>query len=306
MPKNHGIYCKTPAAPVPGSRVSPGDAMRFRYGINGIFEALRIGNFLPSPDERRKAAQLEAHFRTLCQRFVYGLQELNGLMQALLDCYGDDLRPSNDVMRIHFHAECLADHTLTYLNTLVDDVATMIALATAYVPANPRNVIDSMGKLRSSDLRGDPVFGPIKHLLDETDTPSSWWDLGFAKGSGARQLMIHNHHLVGFQLSRVPGQPAQVTSHVMSHFAVRTFAISDYFGVLRDILSGLFGWLDRLEIALVSVLQAKDPGWSPPSLIWSFLLPVGYPPGTTIYQREYFPIPTCDGSDDLPWTITIQ
>ena len=163
-----------------------------------------------------------------------------------------------------------------------------------------------MGKLRSQAIRNEPALAHIRPLLAETDAPGSWWDLAFARGTGARQLMVHNHHLVRFQLSSDPGGPVEVRSVVQSPFAQRTFAITDFFGVLRDVLFGLFEWLDRLEETLVAVLQLKVAGWSPIATVPFFYLPVGYPAGTTRYEREYFPIPTCDGSDALPWSITIQ
>ena len=50
----------------------------------------------------------------------------------------------------------------------------------------------------------------------------------------------------------------------MSPFSQNIFACRDFFGLLRDILSGLFGWFDRLEVALTHVTYA--PG-----------LPVGRP-----------------------------
>lgn len=303
MPTNHGIYRKLPSAG--GQRLTADEAVVFRYGISRIFDALRSEPFLANPDDRRRAAQLEHHFRTLCQRFVFTLQQLNGLMQELVHCAspGRLLPPAS--MALNFKCECLADHVLTYLNTIVDDVAIVVVLATDFIPLKPSKAIDSMGKLRRPESRDEPAFAPVKPLLAETDTPGSWWDLGFTTGTGARQLMIHNQHLVGFQLSSVPGGPMEVRSVVMSPFAQNTFACGDFFGLLRDILTGLFGWLDRLEGALVSHLQAKAVGWSPRPTCPCFLLPVGYPVGTTRYDRDYFPIPLCDGSDELPWSVSV-
>jgi hypothetical protein len=302
MPKSHGIHQKLPA--VSGQRLTAAEAMVFRYGIRRVFDALRTGPFLADPDDRRKAAQLEYHFRTVCQRFVFTLQQLNGLMQELVLCANPVRSLPPLTMSLNFQAECLADHVLTYLNTMVDDVAIVIVLATG--PSKANRTIDSMGKLRRPESRHEPAFALIKPLLDETDTPGSWWDLGFTTGTGARQLMIHNQHLVGFQLSSAPNGPMEIRSVVMSPFAQKTFACSDFFGLLRDILSGLFGWLDRLEAALVSRLQAKAVGWLPDPTCPYFLLPVGHPEGTTRYDREYFPIPLCDGSDELPWSVSMS
>lgn len=303
MPTNHGIHRKLPSAS--RQRLTTAEAMVFRYGILRIFDALKTGPFLADPDEQQRAAQLEHHFRTLCQRFVFTLQQLNGLMHELVLCASPGQPLPLVTMSLNFKAECLADHVLTYLNTIVDDVSIVAALATGFIPSKPSRAIDSMGKLRRLESRDEPAFAPIKPMLAETDTPGSWWDLGFTTGTGARQLMIHNQHLVGFQLSSALNGSMEVRSVVMSPFAQHTFACGDFFGLLRDILSGLFGWLDRLESALVSHLQAKGVGWLPGPTCPCFLLPVGYPAGTTWYDRDYFPIPLCDGSDELPWSVSV-
>lgn len=279
--------------------------MVFRYGILRIFEALKAEPFLANPDDRRTAAQLEHHFRTLCQRFIFSLQQLNGLMQDIVNCRSADGLPGVSTMALTFEGECLADHILTYLNTMVDDVAMVVVLSTGHTPVKFSPTIDSMGKLLRKKTRDEPAFAPLKPLFAETDALRSWWNLGFTTGTGARQLLIHNQHLVGFQLSSAPGGPLEIRSVVMSPFALNTFACADFFGLLRDILSGLFAWLDRLELVLTSELQNRAPGWSPRPTCPFFLLPVGYPSGTTRYDREYFPVPLCDGSDDLPWSVSL-
>jgi hypothetical protein len=223
-------------------------------------------------------------------------------MPELAQCYTDHPIPlASDAL--HFKAECLADHVLTYLNTLVDDVAIGVVLATGFIPSKPGDAIDSMGKLRQA--RNKLAFAPVQSLLCETYKSGSWWDLGFERGTGARQLMVHNHHLVEFQLSSAPGGPMEVRSVVMSPYAEKTFACGDFFGLLHDVLYGLFGWLDRLEAVLASDLEQKAVGWSLPATCPSFLLPVGYPPGITRYDQRYFPIPMCDGSDELPVSISV-
>jgi hypothetical protein len=232
MPTNHGIYRKSP--PTSGQRITAAEAMVFRYGIWRIFEALKAGPFLTNSDDRRRAAQLERHFRTLCQRFVFALQELNGLLQELVNSYAHRHIPTA-TMRIHFQAECLADHVLTYLNTIVDDVAIVTALATGFTRADP---IDNMGKLRSPKVRNDPALAPVKALRDDLDQAGSWWELAFKKEQGARQLLVHNQQLVGFQVSSAPGGPFEAQAVIMSPFAQNTFACSDLFGLLRKNWTG--------------------------------------------------------------------
>jgi hypothetical protein len=296
MAMHHGIYWK---------RSSAVELPVFRCGILRIFYALKTGPFLVHPDTHQNAAQLEHHFKMLCLRFVFSLQELNGLMQELVQCHIPDQPEPLASDALHYKAGCLADHILTSLNTLVDDVSIGVVLSTGFVPSSPGGAIDSMGQLRSLKARNEPAFAPVQSLLVETDTPGSWWDLGFKRGTGARQLMVHNHHLVEFQLSSPPGGPMEVRAVVMSPYAQNTYACHDFFGLLHDVLSGLFGWLDRLEAALVSHLQTKAVGWSPPATCLAFPLPVGYPPGLTWYDQRYFPIPVCDDSDELPLSISV-
>lgn len=304
MPTNHGLHRRLLA--VPGARVSAMEAMVFRYGILRVFDALRTESFPHTPVERRRAAQLEHHFRTLSQRFVFTLQHLNGLMQRLVQCTTPGSPMPHCTMALNLEAECVADHVMTYLNTIVDDVAILIVLSLGFSLPKHAMPIDSMGKLRRLHLRGCEGLAPVADLLDETSTPTSWWDLGFATTTGARQLVVHNQHSVGFQLSSAPNGPMEVRSLVMSLHADRSVPCPDFFGLLRDVLLGFYGWLDRLEATLSAHLQVAAPRWMPRPGCASFPLPVGYPLGTTRYEREYFPLPLCDGSDPLPWSVSID
>jgi hypothetical protein len=159
MPTNHGIYRKQPVPAISGQRLNAAEAMVFRYGILQIFHALKTGSCPAIPYERRRAAQLEHHFRNLCSRFVFALQEVNGFLQEIVHSYSPG-GLSN--MRPYFLAECLADHILTYLNTIVDDVAIVTALATGCAGADQ---IDNMGKLRNPNNRDDPALNPVRTLL---------------------------------------------------------------------------------------------------------------------------------------------
>ena len=279
--------------------------MQFRYGILRVFEGLRTGSFLASGDDRRRAAELEQHFRSTCQRLVFSFQRLDALMQRLTVLYAHDEPPSLEVMSVHFEAETVADHLMSYLNMVVDDVAVMLTQAMAYVASKPERAVDSFGKLRRSKLRSEAAFQPIKRLLDATDAAGSWWGLGFATGSGARQLVIHNQHLVGFQLTSAPGGPMEATALISSPHAKEPFPCKDYFGLLRCVLGELFAWLDEAERVVVLHMKAVDRSWHPMLFCPGFGLPIGYPLGTTYYSREYFPVPVCDGSEALPWSVEV-
>jgi hypothetical protein len=77
----------------------------------------------------------------------------------------------------------------------------------------------------------------------------------------------------------------------------------DFFKLLRDILTSLCDWLDRLEDALVKHLQTLISAWKPMSQCPSILLGLGFPMSGVNYHPLYFPIPLCDGADPLPWAI---
>jgi hypothetical protein len=278
----------------------------FRYGIRNAFNALRAGPFLASAEQRQRAAVLEYHFSDVCQRLVFSLQRLDSLMQELTSMYVPGQASGFEVMRVHFEADTVADHLMSYLNMMVDDVAIMTTQATGYIPSSPKWAVDSFGKLRRDELRAEAAFQPIKALLDATDASGSWWDLGFATRTGARQLVIHNQHLVDFQLSSAPGGTVEARAVIRSPYADNPFPCRDFFALLRSLFDNLFVWLDELEAVLIDHLKAQAPTWQPQATCPGLLLPVGYPIGETIYSREYFPISPCDDSEDLPWTIEVR
>lgn len=304
MANHHGIFMSSHNSGDSADTRPPWP--EFRCGILRVFNGLCSGQFMSSTVERRRARQLEHHFRNVCQRLVFTLQQLDGLMQQLTSLYIPGEPPAIEAMRVHFEANIVADHLMTYLGMLIDDVAIMITQATRYVPSKAERAVDSMGKLRRSELRTEAAFQPVRSLLDETDVAGSWWKLGFATGKGARQLVIHNQHLVEFQISRAPGSPTKARMLILSPFAEERFPCTDYFKLLRTVLTGLFAWFDRLESDLVAHLKVVDPTWEPMTFCPSFLLPVGLSPGTTRYSSEYFPIPLCEGSEQLPWTVRME
>jgi hypothetical protein len=301
MPTNHGIHRKLPATS--GQRLTTTELPVCRYGIRRIFIALSTGQFTPNDEEHQKAKNLEHHFYTVFGRFVFSMQDLNRLMHEHAECYSNNplSMPSMNTMGIIYQSGCLADHVLSYLNTIIDDVAMMTAQAMGVVPSSS---VDSMNNLYMK--RNHSALAPVKMLLDEFDIAGSWWKLGFQRGQGARQQLVHNQHLVQFQAYMMPGMPYQSQAFLIAPYGANTGPAIDFFGLLRDILSALFNWLDRLELALTNHLRTKSANWSPMLNCPCILLPVGYPPGATQYDADYFPIPLCDGSDALPWTVNVE
>src|SRR6267143_1614215 len=277
MPKRHGIYQNIPAGLPKGTRLTAEQVPVFRYGIWQVFEALRTGPFLLMSD-RGKAANLQQHFGEVCHRFVYSLQHLNGLMQRMADNFArEPLAP--DSQQIDLEAGCQADHVLTYLNTIVDDIAQVIVLATGVT--HPKQRTESMGDLNH---------------------PGTWWELAVKPHHGARQLLIHNHYVVTFHGTQTTGGPMEAKANLIS--AYQKHAIDgDFFRLLRDILTSLCDWLNRLEDTLVKHLQTLISAWKPKSQCPFILLGLGFPMSGVNYHPLYFPIPLCDGADPLPWAI---
>jgi hypothetical protein len=298
MPKRHGIFTSVPSGLPKGTRLTSDQVAIFRYGIWQVFEALRTGTFLPMSD-RSKLANLNHHFGEVCQRFVYSLQHLNGLMQRISANF--ELGPlALDSRQVYLEAGCQADHVLTYLNTIVDDIAQVIVLATAVT--HPKQRTESMGDLKHPAVIALPALAPVYSLLQELNNPGTWWELAFKPHHGARQLLIHNQYVVTFHGAQSPGGPMEAKANMIS--AYQKHAIDgDFFKLLREILASLCDWLDRLEEALVKHLQALNSAWTPMSRCPCILLGIGIPLSGMNYHPLYFPLPLCDGADPLPWSF---
>jgi hypothetical protein len=157
-----------------------------------------------------------------------------------------------------------------------------------------------MGDLKHPAIIGLPALAPINSLLTELNNTGSWWDLAFRPHAGARQLLIHNQHLITFQGARSPG--ADYEAQAILHSPLGKSNTVDFFAHTRSIFASLCDWLDRLEAALTTHMHATQPTWSPPTRCPFLCFPVGGPQDPVVYQAAYFPLPLCDGSDPLPWT----
>lgn len=297
MTKRHGIFKSIPAGLPKGTRLTIDQVPVFRYGISQVFEALRAGPFLPTSD-RTKPANLQHHFGQVCHRFIYSLQHLNRLMQRMAANFECDSF-ALDSEQIYMEAGCQADHVLTYLNTIVDDIAQVIVLATGVKKPNQRT--ESMGDLKHPAVIGLPALAPVHTLLNELNNPGNWWELAFKPRHGARQLLIHNHYVVTFHGAQSPGGPMEAKANLISAYQKQAID-GDFFRLLRDILGSLCDWLDRLEDVLVKHLQTLDSVWKPMSQCPCVHLGLGVPASGVTYHPLYFPLPLCDGADPLPWT----
>jgi len=299
MPKRHGIFKSIPAGLPKGTRLTIDQVPVFRYGIWQVFEALLAGPFLLMSD-RGKPANLQQHFGEVCHRFIYSLQHLNRLMQRMAANFERESR-GLDSQQIYREAGCQADHVLTYLNTIVDDIAQVIVLVTGVT--HPKQRTESMGDLKHPAVIGLPALAPVHPLLNELNNLGTGWELAFKPHHGARQLLIHNHYVVTFHGAQSPGEPMEAKANLIS--AYQKHAIDgDFFRLLRDILASLCDWLDRLEDVLVEHLQTLNSAWKPMSQCPSISLRLGLPMAGVNYHPLYFPLPLCDGADPLPWAFS--
>lgn len=299
MPANHGIYRKRNENPAPDYRRGPEDVGIFRNGIHQIFRALTTPEVTPAKADQLRAVQLESHYREIFKRFIFSVQHLNMLMQAMSAEYNREAIVR--LMSLSLEAGCQADHILTYLSSIVDDIACAIIHSTGFASHNTANPIDSMGRLKGAATNA--ALAPVSTLLGELNNTGSWWELAFKPKVGGRQLLIHKQYFVTFQASATEGEPLEAHAFLMTPFAQSP--LPHFFGLLRSILASLFDWLDRLEAALTAHLRAKS-AWTPDSRCPSFTLPVGYSPGSTHFHPDYFVLPLCNGSDPLPWTTTVS
>jgi hypothetical protein len=300
MPTNHGLFRKKQPE---GQPRTPEDAGVFRYGIRSVFDALCMGAFLPSNTDRMRANQLWFHFINLFPRFLFSLQRLDMLMRQMSESFSRDTMSSEGPSLSHL-AGIQAEYAQGVLGLLLDDFAQAIVLATGL-----QNGTESMGRLK--DQYPAPALAPVAPLLQEltgsnptTSNPIAWWAQGFERREGVRQLLVHNHYLIQFG-GVGPGDgsfAAQAT--LISPMEKIPLPSSDLFTLLRDILLSLCDWLDSLEVALKNHLAPKDPAYKWPGKCPLIMLPVGYPPGPTTLEADYFPLPMCAGSDQLPWTIS--
>lgn len=299
MAIRHGLARKLPKE---CRHLTADEVPSFRTGIRYIALAMGYKGFAENEGDAERCRQIDRHLGDACSRFIYSLLEVNRLMRLVTKQYLADNTSMLSFPNL-FRAGCFADSAMSYLGRVVDDAAIITAAATGIIRDKP---IDGIAVLRNSKTQEHPFLAPLRPLFAELDRDDSWWGLGFRRGSGMRQLLMHNHHQIEFQISSGPGSEPTVRAYIVSpHSASHGSIHVDFFDVTRRLLSDLFCWLDRLETSLVSILESKRGQHleTEPSFI---LLPVGYEFGEYILSPEYLPVPLCEGSDPLPWTMNVS
>ncbi len=305
MPKNHGIvwlerdpYSTEPSTPA--YRVAP----RFRFGVSRLFNFSSNTHLSMSEAQRDYATRLEYHARTIASRLLFSLQRLSTLMPIL--CSHVDKPLPDQYINAQFEAECYADHVLTYLNMVLDDVASAVALH-AGCGFDSSTKIESMGDLKTKCTHLPAAQVSITQTLGKLDDQDSWWNLAFKPRQGGRQLIIHNHGTLHFQASRNADESDwKIRAHL--HRINSGVPALDFFSLLAKVFANLCEWLDELEQQfLVSFPGWDDSAWYPPGLCPAFRLPVGLSREPVCLLPDYFVLPYCDDNiEPLPWNFELR
>lgn len=295
----HGLARKLPQE---RRRLTPDEVPSFRIGIRHIASVMGFKGFAESEYDAERCRQIHRHLGDACSRFIYSLLEINRLMHLVTEQYRTD-NTSISSFPYLFRAGCFADSAMSYLGRVVDDAAIITAFATGITSEVP---IDGMACLRNRKTLKHPLLAHLQPLFAELAQDNSWWNLGFRRGSGARQLLMHKHHQIEFQISSESSREPIVKAYICSQYSASDGSnFVDFFAVTQRLLTKLFSWLDRLEISLASILESKY-GRAPETAPSIILLPPGYELGELTLYPEYFPIPLCEGSDPLPWTMNVR
>ena len=267
-----------------------------RFGMLSLADELTTASLVP-PAAVPRSKDIQRHLGRAVHRFLYSMQQFNGTMQKVVEEHKRDGMGWESMPHL-IGGECQADSLLNYLGIVVDDVAVVIALAMQFQGSRD----DSMGGLKHAWLQDHAVqLTPVGSLLAELEQPGSWWHELFKPKAGMRQLVVHNQHLVEFQVSTLPDQEPTVEGFLQSPYGATGIKWQDFMAVIRRALLGLCEWLDRLEQTLRAHLVAGGDGRQ----LWGFTFPIGYAMGTTLLDPRYFLLPLCDGSDPLPWSIDV-
>ena len=295
-PTYHGLFSDVPPAgsgQIPSATQIPS----FRCGMQQLLWILNFGFVNDDVERRLKAARLSRHLTHALERFTYSLQELNLRMQNIAARF-DKVGTLVGASHAFTEAGSLADSTLMYLGIFVDDIALLV---TTVFPTPKKAGIDSMGSLKGNAKL--PELKEVSELLLELDQSGSWYDIGFRKRHGMRQLIVHHNNIITLQVNKHPEGKSMIHGYI-SDPTHTTKNSSEYFKSLQKLLLGLCLWLDRLYLILLEHLG--NPTNTPPPSDFGLILPIGFRKGTTKLVNQYFPIPVCSKSQNLPWRISIR
>lgn len=169
MVTNHGIYRKQiiPTSEIELTWIQEQELQIerigvFRCGIQQIFGLLgRSDLFQKNNSKRNNANQLYYHQKEVWKRLVFSMKKLNNLMQKLSTAYSSK-KILMETTAISLEASFYAEHVLSYLNIIIDDIALLIVLIKDY-----KGNIDSMAGLKKEELKSTENYFKVQGILTQ-------------------------------------------------------------------------------------------------------------------------------------------
>jgi hypothetical protein len=299
MPKNHGLFQEADRPPA------------VRLGIKSVFDSLSRAPFVASSGRvlttqiatyqlpPKEFEAFEFHFRHITTRLLHSLDVFQRKMATIGENFNESIDPFAHG-NTSLEAGIAADSILHYLNIFIDDIAKLIpfVVSNTYPPEIFQGFGDAKGELQQGKL-----LASLKPVFQKLNKSTSWWYLGFKKGKGMRQRIVHYPDLVTIQgEQRLGEQLASATAYLLSQ---NPKVVSPNFeDLLRTILAGMCEWLDELEVVLLQRLadraKAMGASWSPPAQPAQFFVPMEKPRDwRDIPAKDFLYLPLCDASAPL-------
>ncbi len=289
--------------------------MRWEYGCpeppHGKYPCFLVGIqqfFDPNlpfllPADVRLEQTLNMHFRDALKRLLHSLDMLQRWTAKYAEHYERYHEEPTWAGTIDLSAGMAAESVFMYLNMLIDDIARIVPII---FDDRTTSVQVFSGRSNEGLRQQSDKFPEIESLINLA-SPNSWWHLAFTYRDGVRQQMVHYPALIQFT-----GVQKQGNDHIEIEAQVVNSELNrriDYFGTLRLILSGFCDWLDQMEQAFITKLQARSMvehfTWVPKASCEKVWLPVDYPfdAPREIPEQDFLYLPVCENSDTIGCTV---
>lgn len=160
------------------------------------------------------------------------------------------------VFEIPEEAGIAADSVFHYLNLFIDDLARVIPFVFAEEGLTLKEP-DGFSALKRMIVNGKlPVSQNLRGLFESLDEKDSWWSLGFSRGIGIRQRLVHYTDLIYFS-----GRSKEGDTNMSAVVSLITVGgprhLEDFEKVLKKLLREFCEWLDQVDYELLTFLSNK-------------------------------------------------
>jgi hypothetical protein len=279
------------------------DGPQCKLGIQQIFDPwiapellLAQGHNIRHPEGR--PLDIHLHFRRVVirllrslGRFYQGARQYDQFLEA-----GALAGPNPGlVFEIPEEAGIAADSIFHYLTLFIDDLARMIPFV-LIEDGDERQEPDGFNAVKWQVTEGQlPASQNVRDLFMALDQDDSWWSLGFRRGIGMRQRLMHYTDLVYFSASTKTGDTKMTSDISLIRIGGQVEGI-ELEDALQNLLSGLCEWLDQLDQELLSHLaerlERQGVHWEP----FNDAVPVFRLPGpgeAPLDASHYLYLPIC-------------